>query len=308
MPSAATVTRVSAATVCQGTDVVFRASGTAGSTFTGWGTAGTASGTGNGTLTVSGTATGSKSVSAYARLTSSGTTCQSANAATVTAVVATMPAAATVTRVSAATVCQGTDVVFRASGTAGSTYTWLGTAGTASGAGNGTLTVSGTATGSKSVSAYARLTSSGTTCQSGNAATVTAVVSAPGAAGQAKDATCGCASGLADCSGTCTTSATTYKNVICTGVCNQGSRDVYNECGVKLRTEAYDDATCLAGCGTLQQSECAGSNSYCYPHNAGYACVLDGTVVGTTVHLADWAWMYGFSHYAYRAPNYYFCY
>jgi hypothetical protein len=52
----------------------------------------------------------------------------------------------------------------------------LGTAGTASGTDNGTLTVSGTATGSKSVSAYARLTSSGTTCQSANAATVTAVV------------------------------------------------------------------------------------------------------------------------------------
>jgi uncharacterized protein (TIGR02145 family) len=176
MPAAATVTRVSAATVCQGTNVVFRASGTAGSTYTWLGTAGTASGTDNGTLTVSGTATGSKSISAYARLTSSGTTCQSANAATVTAVVATMPATATVTRVSAATVCEGTNVVFRASGTAGSTYTWLGTAGTVSGTGNGTLTVSGSATGTKSVSAYARLTSSGTTCQSGNAATVTAVV------------------------------------------------------------------------------------------------------------------------------------
>jgi hypothetical protein len=102
--------------------------------------------------------------------------CVGAVSAPATITVATMPAAATVTRVSAATVCEGTNVVFRASGTAGSTYTWLGTAGTASGTGNGTLTVSGTATGSKSVSAYARLTSSGTTCQSANAATVTAVV------------------------------------------------------------------------------------------------------------------------------------
>jgi hypothetical protein len=102
--------------------------------------------------------------------------CVGAVSAPATITVATMPAAATVTRVSAATVCQGTDVVFRASGTAGSTFTWLGTAGTASGTGNGTLTVSGSATGTKSVSAYARLTSSGTTCQSANAATVTAVV------------------------------------------------------------------------------------------------------------------------------------
>jgi hypothetical protein len=87
----------------------------------------------------------------------------------------TLPDTPTLTA-SASTVCQGTNVVFRASGTAGSTFTWLGTAGTASGTDNGTLTVSGTATGSKSVSAYARLTSSGTICQSVSAATVTAVV------------------------------------------------------------------------------------------------------------------------------------
>jgi hypothetical protein len=167
---------VSAATVCQNTNVVFRASGTAGSTLKFFGPAGTASGTDSGTLTISGSVVGTKSVSAYALLASGGTTCQSANATTVTAVVATMPAAATVTRVSAATVCQNTNVVFRASGTAGSTYTWLGTTGTPSGTGSGTLTVSGATTGTKSVSAYARLASSGTTCQSGNAATVTAVV------------------------------------------------------------------------------------------------------------------------------------
>jgi hypothetical protein len=78
--------------------------------------------------------------------------------------------------VSASTVCQGTNVVFRASGTAGSTYTWLGAAGTVSGTGNCSYTVSGATASAKSVSAYASLTSSGTTCQSGNAATVTATV------------------------------------------------------------------------------------------------------------------------------------
>jgi hypothetical protein len=105
--------------------------------------------------------------------------------------------------VSAATVCRGTNVVFRASGTAGSTYTWLGAAGTASGIGNGTLTVSGAATGTKSVSAYARLTSSGTTCQSANAATVTAYVSQPGAEGQTADPVCGCVPNLTACNGYC---------------------------------------------------------------------------------------------------------
>jgi uncharacterized protein (TIGR02145 family) len=180
LPDTPTIT-ASASTVCQGTNVVLMVSSpVAEATYT-WSVnpespAGTASGTDNGTYTVSGATTGTKSASAYASLASSGITCQSVNAATVTAVVATMPTAATVTRVSAATVCQNTNVVFRVSGTAGSTFTWLGTTGTPSGTGSGTLTVSGAATGTKSVSAYARLTSSGTTCQSANAATVTAVV------------------------------------------------------------------------------------------------------------------------------------
>jgi hypothetical protein len=78
---------------------------------------------------------------------------------------------------SAATVCQGTDVVFTVSSPeSGATYVWTGTAGTASGAGSYIFTVSGASTGTKSKSATARLASSGTTCQSANAATVTAVV------------------------------------------------------------------------------------------------------------------------------------
>jgi hypothetical protein len=76
-------------------------------------------------------------------------------------------------------VCQGTDVVFRVTSPVGGvTYSWLGTAGTVSGTGNGTYTVSGSSTGTKSVTAYARLASNGITCQSANAATVTATVNA----------------------------------------------------------------------------------------------------------------------------------
>jgi uncharacterized protein (TIGR02145 family) len=167
----------SASTVCQGTNIVFTASGTVGSSFTWSGNpAGTPSGAGNCSYTVSGAATGTKSVTAFASLTSSGTTCQSANAATVTAVVAARPSDPTIVR-SAATVCQNTNIVFTASGTSGSSFTWSGNpTGTASGTGSCSYTVSGAATGTKSVTAYARLTSSGTTCQSANAATVTAVV------------------------------------------------------------------------------------------------------------------------------------
>jgi uncharacterized protein (TIGR02145 family) len=82
---------VSAATVCAGTNVVFTATGTVGSTFTWSGAAGTVSGTGNGTYTVSGAATGTKSVTVYARLTSNETTCQSNTYTTVSTVMACTP-------------------------------------------------------------------------------------------------------------------------------------------------------------------------------------------------------------------------
>jgi hypothetical protein len=99
-------------------------------------------------LTVSGAATGAKSVSAYARLASSGTTCQSANAATVTAVVNLQP---TITRRSgnaSQTVSQGTaitPIVYTANNSAtisrsGSTFPT-----TLTGAANGSsYTISGT--------------------------------------------------------------------------------------------------------------------------------------------------------------------
>jgi hypothetical protein len=184
LPDTPTIT-ASASTVCQGTNAVFRISSpVTGATYT-WSVnpaspAGTVSGTGNGTYTVSGATTGTKSVSAYAHFTSSGTTCQSNTSGTVSAVVAAMPAAATITT-SASTVCQGTNVVFRISSpVTGATYTWsvnpASPAGTVSGTGDRSYTVSGATTGTKSVTAYARLTSSGTTCQSNTSATVSAVV------------------------------------------------------------------------------------------------------------------------------------
>jgi uncharacterized protein (TIGR02145 family) len=179
-PNAPTITRSNAAaTVCSGTNVVFTASGTGGSTFVWTGSpAGTASGAGSVTYTISGAATGTKSASAIARLTSSGTTCVSTNSATSYTVVAQTPSVPAIARGnSAATVCSGTNVVFTASGTGGSTFVWTGSpAGTASGAGSVTYTISGGASGTKSAYALARLTSSGTTCESVNSATSYTVV------------------------------------------------------------------------------------------------------------------------------------
>jgi hypothetical protein len=182
VPATPGITRVSAATVCQNTNSVFRVTAPAtGATYTWSGNpAGTASGTGNGTYTVSGAATGTKSVSVRSSVTAGGVTCPSANAATVTAVVQTLPATPGITRVSAATVCQNTNSVFRVTAPAnGATYTWSGNpAGTASGTGNGTYTVSGSATGTKSVSVRSSVTAGGVTCPSAYATTVTAVVQA----------------------------------------------------------------------------------------------------------------------------------
>jgi uncharacterized protein (TIGR02145 family) len=177
MPSATYNLTVSATAYCAGSSVTFALSNTTpGQTYRlyrGADAVGVMTGTGN-PATFTGVLTGAGTYTAHAVAEKGYCAAVMTGVHTVSEIP--LPSAATVTRVSAATVCQGTNVVFRASGTAGSTYTWLGTAGTVSGTGNGTLTVSGTATGTKSVSAYARLTSSGTTCQSGNAATVTAVV------------------------------------------------------------------------------------------------------------------------------------
>jgi hypothetical protein len=180
LPATPAVTRVSAATVCQNTNVVFRVTApVAGATYTWGGTAGTASGTGNGTLTVSGAAAGNKSVTVYATAPSSGVNCVSATSGAVAAVVAALPATPAVTLVSAATVCQNTNVVFRVTApVAGATYTWGGTAGTASGTGNGTLTVSGAAAGNKSVTVYATAPSSGVNCVSATSGAVASVVAA----------------------------------------------------------------------------------------------------------------------------------
>jgi hypothetical protein len=85
-----------------------------------------------------------------------------------------VPANPSITRVSAATVCQ-TNVVFRVTSPAsGASYSWLGSTGTASGTGNATYTVS-SSTGIKSVSVYAY----NAYCTSAaNASTVTAYVGA----------------------------------------------------------------------------------------------------------------------------------
>ena len=93
--------------------------------------------------------------------------------------------------ISAGTACQHTDVTFNvANPVAGATYTWSGNpAGVAGGTGNATYTVNASAD-VKSASVYSRITSSGITCQSANAATVTVSVVAPAAPAVVQSAFC----------------------------------------------------------------------------------------------------------------------
>jgi hypothetical protein len=83
-----------------------------------------------------------------------------------------------ITQVTPTPICRGTNVVFRVTAPeAGLSYIWTGNpAGTASGAANGTYTVSGANTGAKAVTVRSSITFRGITCQSANAATVTATV------------------------------------------------------------------------------------------------------------------------------------
>jgi uncharacterized protein (TIGR02145 family) len=121
LPTVPTIT-ASASTVCQNTNVVFSASGTSGATYTWSGTSGTASGIDNASYTVSGAATGTKSVTAYANLTSNGTTCQSDDGSS-NALVSSIPAITT-QPASTTTICAGYPVQLSVVADNASGYQW----------------------------------------------------------------------------------------------------------------------------------------------------------------------------------------
>jgi hypothetical protein len=256
------------ADVClNGGDIVFTATGYTGSLE--WVLTGGGNVNGN-SVTFAGTATGTKTVTARSGKTfTDAPTCYSEEV-TQWADVLALPDTPTLA-VSASTVCLGTNIVFRVTSLVSeATYTWSGAAGTASGTGDGIYTVSSATTGTVSVTAYARLSSNGTACQSGNSS-LSAVVSQPGSKGQASDATCGCASGTTPCNNVCTTSSTyTKDDGACTGACNRAYVRQYDQCGkvINAMYSTYTKSTCTSGCITYDQS--------CY-NNGG----VDITSVGT---------------------------
>jgi hypothetical protein len=203
------------------------------------------------TVTFAGTATGTKTVTAQSAQThTNAPVCYSAEV-TQSASVLALPATPGIS-VSASTVCLGTYITFRVSSpVSGATYTWTGAAGTASGTGDGTYTVSGATTGTKSVTVYAQLASGGTTCQSGNAS-LSALVSQPGADGQ-PSTPCGCATGTTVCGAVCRASCC----VAATPCRSAWVGNVEN-----MMTAAACNAACCAG--VLQVYT---SYSYAWSHN-----------------------------------------
>jgi hypothetical protein len=236
--------------VCfNGGDIVFTATGYTGSLE--WVSNGGGSESGN-SVTFNSSATGTKTVTARSSQTHLNASACYSTTVTQSASILALPATPTLA-VSASTVCLGTDIIFRVnSPVGGETYTWTGAAGTASGTGDGTYTVSGATTGTKSVTAFAHLTSSGTTCQSGNTS-LSALVSQPGTDGQAVDPTCACADGTTPCGSTCKTSGT-YTDDLgdCTGSCHFRYVRQLDQCGtvVNARYSSYNYTGCLTGCCT----------------------------------------------------------
>jgi hypothetical protein len=235
---------------------------------------------GNTVTFASGVVTGTKTVIARSAQThTNAPTCYSAEV-TQTAAIQALPATPNLA-VSASTVCLGTNITFRVTEPAnGAAYTWSGAAGTASGTGDGTYTVSGATTGTKSVTAYARQTSNGTTCQSGNA-TSSAVVSQPGANGQSSTP-CGCATGTSACGNICKTTGTyTTNDGACTGICNKAYVQQRNQCDLVTSPQwsSYDNVACTTGCSAVYDPDCYSNVSYIYNTadcslkcwNAGYA-------------------------------------
>jgi hypothetical protein len=201
-------------------------------------------------VTFASSATGTKTVTARSAQTyTNAPTCYSGTVTQSASVQASAPPGITV---SASTVCQGTNIVFRVTEpVSGATYTWSGAAGTASGTGDGTYTVSGATTGTVSVTAFARLTSNGMTCQSGEAS-LTAMVAAKGTDGQSSTP-CGCATGMTACSGTCKTNGTyeTYDGNCYT--CNYVWTQLRNQCGAVINSQyrsAYSNGACSWLCQT----------------------------------------------------------
>ncbi|MDR0582237.1 MAG: hypothetical protein LBG31_04650 [Prevotellaceae bacterium] len=122
-------------------------------------------------------------------------------------------------------------------------------------------------TGSLSASAaYSVKVKNVNNCES-NTTNGSITVNFPGTNGQAAHATCGCATGTTNCSGTCRTTRYTYSNGACTGNCDERWQVRTDQCGnVNNQYQRITDNSCQTGCGP----NCINCASVCssYSHAA----------------------------------------
>jgi hypothetical protein len=86
--------------------------------------------------------------------------------------------------------------------------------------------------------------------------TYTVRVRAAGAKDQPVDPICDCASGLIDCSGTCTTPHPTEVAGNCTGVCHRQTVQYYTVCGVPNGSTTVTNNGCWQGCPPEWHANC----------------------------------------------------
>jgi hypothetical protein len=163
-----------------------------------------------------------------------------------------------------------------AEGAAPITYAWFENDVAVPDAGSASLTITeGRGAG---IYAYVR-TASNADCSFVSSNTFTVQVRQAGAAGEPRDPTCGCASGLVNCSGTCTTNTTSVTNDgACTGNCHQAYRQRRNACGVVTNSEDgtyIDTSICGSSCQpqlSLCSSNFQGMCSSCSDGDSAAAC------------------------------------
>ncbi|MDR2358273.1 MAG: hypothetical protein LBD87_00550, partial [Prevotellaceae bacterium] len=103
-------------------------------------------------------------------------------------------------------------------------------------------------------------------CES-NTASGNIMVNYPGTNGQAAHATCGCATGTTNCSGTCkTTGNYTTDDGACTGACNTAYRQQRNACGtvINAKYSTYTNTSCKTPYSYTDDGECTGTCNTAY--------------------------------------------
>jgi hypothetical protein len=123
--------------------------------------------------------------------------------------------------------------------------------------------------------AYTVMVKNANNCES-NTASGNISVNYPGTNGQSAHATCGCATGTTNCSGTCKTTGNYITNDgACTGACRTAYTQEKNVCGNVINSEygTYANSSCIGGCTATDNSKCITESNYVGSYADASACI-----------------------------------